>query len=205
MSHPLEESKTWLLVLVAFAVISIGVVYAISVASPNASPDTTPTPTPDPTVTPRATPPLWNDTHRATPIPRTPTPTPIRVTPSPTPYYPPRYCETNFITNITNCYAGSPPVPPTPTPSPTATPVPTPSPTPIPNWLAAGMKCEVPDRILSLPWVDAYKFPCTCAVRAQYQLGLDFSPFEGSYSTAAWREASKACVEIICAGQPGLC
>jgi hypothetical protein len=157
----------------------------------------TPTPTINiilatPTTTPHITP------IRRTPTP-TPTPTPTQ-TPQPTPK--PRYCETNFITNETVCYEG---IAPTPTPEPTASPVPTPSPTPVPNWVKAGLVCAVPDRLLSLPWIDAYKYPCTCAVRAEFQLGQDFSPFEGCHSQGAWRDASCNCVEIICTKERGLC
>jgi len=206
MTHPLENSKTWLFILVAFAVVVIG---AITVISFTSSPATPASPTPDNGIIHAASPlPTEVPRPRTTPSPRpgvvTPTPRP---TPPPEPIVTPapRYCETNSTTNETICYVG---IAPTPTPTPTPTPVPTATPTPAPNWVTAGLVCEVPDRLLGERWATAaYKYACTCAIRAAYQLGLDFSPFEGCHAAVAtsWREASCNCVTEICAHEPGIC
>ena len=199
MTHPLENSRTWAFLLVAFIVVAVGGITILSfIATPSATPTPTPTPaiiaTPPPNPNPEPT-----RTPRETPVAfRTPTPRP---TSTPTPIGTPiqRWC------NETGCYEG---VPPTPTPTPTPTPVPTATPTPAPNWVTAGLVCEVPDRLLGERWVTAsYKYACTCAIRAAYQLGLDFSPFEGCHAAVAtsWREASCNCVTEICAHEPGIC
>ena len=123
-----------------------------------------------------------------TPLP-TPTPTP-KATPTPTPS--PTSTQT---------------LPPTPTPEPSATPEPTPSPSPTPAWMGAGYLCEVPDRLLGEHWAEEYKFQCACLIRGKWDLGPDFSVWEGCYSTTSsgWRRESCECVATICAEKPGLC
>ena len=208
--HPLENPKTWIIVLAAFIVLGMGSITAFAILTPDEVPPT-PTPTPIPVVI-STPPPHTTSTPHSTPVlpvtppPRTTpgpgrTPPPIPTPPfshTPTPIQ--RWCET--INNETICHEG---VQPTPTPTPTPPPVPTPTPTPIPAWQKAGMKCEVPDRLLSERWVAAYKYPCTCSIRAQYNLGMDFSPFEGCHSTSAWAQGSCTCVETICKTEKGLC
>jgi len=193
--NPFEYAKTWNLVLVGtimFAFIALAVL-AFTDSGPAPPPLnntnlTNSTPTPSPTIRPIRTP---------MPVPTrpliTPTPTPMP-TPTPTPML--RWC------NETGCYDG---VAPTPIPTPTPTPAPTPEPTPAPKWVTAGMLCEIPDSIVAEPWGRAYKYSCTCAIRAQYDLGLVFSPFEGCIAGGAWRAASCACVDIICTHEKGLC
>jgi len=135
-------------------------------------------------------------TPQTSPIPvRSPTPAPIATpepTPTPTPV-PPRWCDSG------GCHWGTPP--PQPTPAPT----PIPTPTPAELWQTAGMKCFVPDRLVPLPWVKVYRFQCTCDIQAKYQLGPDFSPFEGCAAAAGWAKESCECREKICAGSSGLC
>lgn len=158
--------------------------FASPALHPKHNPTSTPyiathTPTPAPSIQPTANPLL-----SVTP-PRFPTPSPIPLS---------RWCDDS------GCHWG------TPVPTPTPTPVPTPTPTPIPNWIKAGMVCEVPDRILAERWAVVYKYPCTCAIRAQYfPLAFDFSPFEGCHSASAWAQASCTCVETICKAEKGLC
>ena len=197
--HPLAESKNWILLLVAVGVICIAVTTTAVMVLPQAPPQETPTPMPtvSPTSTPTPTGVVWGPSP--TPVPTlikpigttTPTPEP---TPTPTPEF--RYCDE------TGCHDG---MPPTPTPTPTPAPEPTPTPTPAPLWQTMGMSCEVPDYLLGEQWIKAYKYSCTCAIRAQYDLGLAFSPFEGCIAGGAWRSASCDCVDEICSHEQGLC
>jgi hypothetical protein len=202
-----ENSSDWIKVfgVVVALIIGAGLVMPFTLQpSDQPAPSPTPgititlpiTPAPTPKLTPRPTPritpvPPWD---RSTPLP-TPTGTP---SPSSTPHL--RYCDE------TGCHDG---IAPTPTPSPTPTPIPTPSPTPQPRWVAAGMKCAVPDSLLGERWIVAYKFDCTCNIQAGGaswgKLGPLFSPFEGCQSNSAWRDASCTCVNEICAASSGLC
>jgi hypothetical protein len=100
------------------------------------------------------------------------------------------------------------PTPPsTPTPEPSATPEPSPSPSPAPAWMVKGYVCEVPDRLFGEPWVEEYKFQCTCVIRGKWDLGPSFNVWEGCYSTTSsgWRRESCECVEIICTARRDLC
>jgi hypothetical protein len=129
-------------------------------------------------------------------VPLAPTPT-LAPTPQPT-----------AVSSPTPAVSPTPTTTPTPTPTPVATetPQPTPTPTPIPGWVAAGLKCEVPDKLLKEPWIRSYRLECVCLIRGKYDLGYYFSVWEGCYGTpSAWRRESCECVEVVCAAIPGLC
>jgi len=90
---------------------------------------------------------------------------------------------------------------PTPTPSPTPTPTPSPTPTPtvISSWQAAGLRCEMPDNMVNLPWVaKIYSHECTCVIRDKYNLGYYFSPVESCVVESGWRQEACECMNEIC-------